>query len=70
MASGRRVGPPEDLDVARDRCRAGLAELAETERDLEPRPEGDSGRQVTVAPELSALRDRLVAGRRDRALHG
>lgn len=70
MASGQRVGPPEDLDVARDRCRAGLAELAGTERNLEPRPESDSGRQVTVAPGLSALRDRLVASRRDRALHG
>lgn len=56
MAEGRRLGPPEPLAAARERCRAGLASL----------PASLRSRQLAVPPPVS-LSERLAGLARDAA---
>jgi nicotinate phosphoribosyltransferase len=56
MRGGRRLGPPEPLAQARQRCAASLAWLPPAARTLRgPRPV-----PVTISPPLAALRRRLA----------
>ena len=59
MRSGRRIEPPEALDVVRDRCRASVAALPERLRALAPDPPPYA---VRASPELDALVRRLHKG--------
>jgi nicotinate phosphoribosyltransferase len=56
MAEGRRLDPPEPLDAARERCRAGLASLPPALRILDGRAEPP----VRVSEALDDLTRRLA----------
>jgi nicotinate phosphoribosyltransferase len=56
MRDGRRLGPPEPLAQARQRCAVSLAGLPPVARTL--RKPGSV--PVTISPALAALRRRLV----------
>jgi nicotinate phosphoribosyltransferase len=56
MAAGRRLDPPESLDAARERCRAGLASLPAELRALDVR----AAPPVRVSPALDDLTRRCA----------
>lgn len=58
MAEGRRLDPPETLEAARERCRAGLASLSERLRSRE----GGAAAPVRLSPGLGALAGRMAVG--------
>lgn len=62
MRAGRRLGPPEPLAQARQRCAASLAGLPPAARALRnPAPV-----PVTISPALAAMRRRLARDLRGR----
>ena len=59
MGGGRRLDPPETLEAARERCRAGLGLLPEALRSLEAAQDAP----VRLSAGLQELAKKLRAGR-------